>query len=602
MNKIELKTNHLVKTSNITEFGGKNVSYIEQYLLSLGINKKDLISFIDRPRDSDLDNPRDLLNIEKAVKTAWTMMTNGVKSWVVVDSDTDGYTSASILINYLRRRFPQNEIGYSLHPGKEHGIVIEDIPLDVGLIFVPDAGSNNYEEQKHFCELGKEVIILDHHDVDNYEDTGAILVNNQFSPNFRNKNMSGAGIVLMFIMMMDEMYYPSQEIYKDYFDLAAVGIIADAMNMTALGNNYLAFYGLRNIRNKLIHEIAIKQSRGIKNPNSLTKIDVAFYIAPIINGVIRGGEMEDKMAVFKAMSTEDSTEDIVTTWRGVERHETLYEYAARLAANAKSRQDSQKKKAFEWLCGKIREEGRDKDNLIIVPLNTTESKKVNPNFTGLIAMELVKEFNRPSLVLRETDFEGKHMFGGSGRNGNFYGLPDLKTFLHQAGVYYAEGHANAMGVFLLPEEVDKLKEYANTKLNPLAFETVYEVDYIFKDKFDIDYEMLFQMASYDELWGNSIPQPKFAFTIDYGKTDIMIMGKDHSSVKIRCGQIDFVSFKNAALAEKLVEVSNGTATIVGRPQINEWNGNVNVQIMIDDIKIEPREQITEKPHSLFDLI
>lgn len=602
MNKIELKTNHLVKTSNITEFGGKNVSYIEQYLLSLGISKKDLISFIDRPRDSDLDNPRDLLNIEKAVKTAWTMMTNGVKSWVVVDSDTDGYTSASILINYLRRRFPQNEIRYSLHPGKEHGIVIEDIPLDVGLIFVPDAGSNNYEEQKHFCELGKEVIILDHHDVDNYEDTGAILVNNQFSPNFRNKNMSGAGIVLMFIMMMDEMYYPSQEIYKDYFDLAAVGIIADAMNMTALGNNYLAFYGLRNIRNKLIHEIAIKQSRGIKNPNSLTKIDVAFYIAPIINGVIRGGEMEDKMAVFKAMSTEDSTEDIVTTWRGVERHETLYEYAARLAANAKSRQDSQKKKAFEWLCGKIREEGRDKDNLIIVPLNTTESKKVNPNFTGLIAMELVKKFNRPSLVLRETDFEGKHMFGGSGRNGNFYGLPDLKTFLHQAGVYYAEGHANAMGVFLLPEEIDKLKEYANTKLNPLAFETVYEVDYIFKDKFDIDYEMLFQMASYDELWGNSIPQPKFAFTIDYGKTDIMIMGKDHSSVKIRCGQIDFVSFKNAALVEKLVEVSNGTATIVGRPQINEWNGNVNVQIMIDDIKIEPREQITEKPHSLFDLI
>ena len=580
MNKIELKTNHLVKTSNISEFGGKNVSYIEQYLLSLGISKKDLISFIDRPRDSDLDNPRDLLNIEKAVKTAWTMMTNGVKSWVVVDSDTDGYTSASILINYLRRRFPQNEIGYSLHPGKEHGIVIEDIPLDAGLIFVPDAGSNNYEEQKHFCELGKEVIILDHHDVDNYEDTGAILVNNQFSPDFRNKNMSGAGIVLMFIMMMDEMYYPSQEIYKDYFDLAAVGIIADAMNMTALGNNYLAFYGLRNIRNKLIHEIAIKQSRGIKNPNSLTKIDVAFYIAPIINGVIRGGEMEDKMAVFKAMSTEDSTEDIVTTWRGVERHETLYEYAARLAANAKSRQDSQKKKAFEWLCGKIREEGRDKDNLIIVPLNATESKKVNPNFTGLIAMELVKEFNRPSLVLRETDFEGKHMFGGSGRNGNFYGLPDLKTFLHQAGVYYAEGHANAMGVFLLPEEVDKLKEYANTKLNPLAFETVYEVDYIFKDKFDIDYEMLFQMASYDELWGNSIPQPKFAFTIDYGKTDIMIMGKDHSSVKIRCGQIDFVSFKNAALAEKLVEVNNGTATIVGRPQINEWNGKVNVQMIL----------------------
>ena len=406
----------------------------------------------------------------------------------------------------------------------------------------------------------------------------------------------------MFIMMMDELYYPSQEIYKDYFDLAAVGIIADAMNMTALGNNYLAFHGLRNIKNQLIQEIAIRQAHGIKNPKCLTKIDVAFYIAPIINGVIRGGEMEDKLAVFKAMSTENSTEDVVTTWRGVERHETIYEYAARLAANAKARQDSQKKKAFEWLCDKIKEDGHDKDNLIVVPLNSLESKKVNPNFTGLIAMELVKEFNRPALVLRETEYDGKRVFGGSGRNGNFYGLPDLKEFLHETGVYYAEGHANAFGVFLLPSEVDKVREAANTKLNPLAFETVYEVDYIFKDKFDIDYEMLYQIASYDELWGNSIPQPKFAFTIDYGKTDIMVMGKDHSSVKIRCGQIDFVAFKDSMLVDKLIKISNGTAHIVGRPQINEWNGNVNVQIMIDDIEIEPREEIIGKPHSLFDLI
>ena len=147
-----------------------------------------------------------------------------------------------------------------------------------------------------------------------------------------------------------------------------------------------------------------------------------------------------------------------------------------------------------------------------------------------------------------------------------------------------------------------MREQANTKLNPLAFETVYDVDYIFRDKYDIDYEMLYQMASYDDLWGNSIPQPRFAFTIDYAKTDIMIMGKDRSSVKIRCGNIDFVSFKNQALAQKIVEISNGTATIVGRPQINEYNGNINVQIMIDDIDIVAREEITQKPQSLFDLI
>ena len=80
------------------------------------------------------------------------------------------------------------------------------------------------------------------------------------------------------------------------------------------------------------------------------------------------------------------------------------------------------------------------------------------------------------------------------------------------------------------------------------------------------------------------------------------MGKDHSSLKIRCGQIDFVAFKNAALVEEITNMPNGTATIVGRPQINEYNGNVNVQIMIDDIGLTEREEVIKKPQNLFDLI
>lgn len=602
MNRVELKVNHLVKTGkDVTIYHGANVSYIEQYLLSLGIKKQDIPSFIDRPRDEDEDHPEDLLNMKKACETAWSELIHGAKVFVIVDSDTDGYTSSAILINYLRKKFPNVDVQFMLHPGKEHGIVLEDIPEDRTLIFVPDAGSNNFEEQTELIRQGKTVIILDHHEVEDFKETGAIVVNNQLSPYFFNKSMSGAGITYMFIKMMDTMYYPSEAIYANYRDLAAIGIIADAMNMTTLGNNFLAYHGLKNIKSPFIKELAIKQAHGIKNPNHLTKIDVAFYIAPVINGVIRSGDMEDKMMVFRAMSEENNNEDFVRVWRGEEKHETLYECAARLAANAKGRQDSQKKKAFEWICGKIKEEGHDKDNLLIVTLDSNDSKKVSPTLTGLIAMELVKEFNRPALVLRETEYENKHVFGGSGRNGNFYGLPDLKSFLHEVGIYYGEGHANAFGAFLLPEEVEKVRNAANIKLDPAAFENVYEVDYIFKTNWDIDYEMLYQFATYEELWGCGIPQPKFAFTIDYTKTDILIMGKDRSSVKIRCGNIDFVTFKKPALAQQLTEISNGTARIVGRSQLNEWNGNYNVQVIIDDIQIEPREVIPQAK-SLFDLI
>lgn len=191
------------------------------------------------------------------------------------------------------------------------------------------------------------LIILDHHEVNDYQETGAILVNNQSSAAFTNKSLSGVGIVYMFIQVMDKTYFANDPIYRDYLDLTAIGIIADAMNMTTLGNNYIAYYGLSNIKNNFIKELAVRQARGIKDPKHLTKIDVAFYIAPVINGVIRNGTTEDKQMVFRALTENDSTEEFVTEWRGATRHESLFQYAARLAANAKSRQDSAKKKAFE---------------------------------------------------------------------------------------------------------------------------------------------------------------------------------------------------------------------------------------------------------------
>ena len=71
-----------------------------------------------------------------------------------------------------------------------------------------------------------------------------------------------------------------------------------------------------------------------------------------------------------------------------------------LQKNAKSRQDNAKKKSMALLSEKINNENHDKDNLVIVTLDKTEADKVSPNITGLAAMELVKEYNRPVLVLR----------------------------------------------------------------------------------------------------------------------------------------------------------------------------------------------------------
>ena len=601
MNRVELKTNCIkLYDTNTLDFQ-HGLNFVAQYLISLGIQKKDIMCFLDKPRESDQDIPQNLNNISEAADTLVRRLDCGAKVFVQVDSDTDGYTSAAVLISYLRRRWPEVKIVHRLHNGKEHGIILDTVPSDCSVVIIPDAGSNQFDEQNLLVSSGKTVIILDHHDVDEMEETNAFIVNNQLSENFSNKSLSGVGVVYMFIRYLDEHYFQNVEpIYRDYLDLAAVGIIADAMNMTALGNNYIAYYGLNNIKNKFLRELAVKQARGIENPDHLTKIDVAFYIAPVINGVIRYGTQEDKEMVFKALTEYNDTEDYISEWRGVVRHETLYQYATRLAVNAKGRQDSAKKKSFEWLCQKIEDEKLNENNIIIVALDDKESAKVSPNITGLIAMELVAHYNKPVLVLRKTEYEDTEVYGGSGRNGNFYGLPDLKSFLKEAGIFYCEGHPNAFGAFVKPEEIGPIIEYANTHLKPASFEEVYQVDYWFNGGHPIDYDMLISFAKYKNLWGNSIPQPKFAFSGFYTTKDLFVMGKDKSSLKINAGEISFISFKARDIIDEMLEKGSGNYLIVGRPQLNDYGGVTSVQIMIDDISIVEKQETT--PQSLLDLI
>ena len=575
-------------------------NYLKDYLNTLGIADENISSFINKPRDLDEDNPLTLDNMLLAIETAYAELIKPTAHiFVQIDSDSDGYTSSAVLINYIKRRFNGIKVSYALHPGKEHGIVPEVIPEDVTLIFIPDAGSNDYDQQQLLCSQGKKLIILDHHEVNDYKTTGAILVNNQSSINFINKNLSGVGIVYMFIKAIDEKYFSNDLIYRDYMDLTAIGIIADAMNMTSLGNNYIAYYGLSNIKNKFIQNLAVKQARGIKNPEKLTKTDIAFYIAPVINGVIRSGSQEDKETVFKALVDNNSAELFDYEWRGNYKQETLYDRAVRLAVNAKSRQDSNKKKAFEWLCELIRKNNYDKDNLIIVPLDEEQSNKVSANITGLIAMEIVKEFNKPCLILRKTEFEDKILFGGSGRNGNFFGLPSLLDFLRESNlVYYVAGHANAFGCFIEEDKIPLLREYANTQLNQKSFEEVYEVDYWFHTTENINKSMLFDFASCEFLWGQGIPRPIFAFDFNYTSKDVTIMGADKSSVKIKYNGIDFVSFKNSELAKKIEECPNGHVQIIGAPSLNEWMGRTSIQIKAEETEISE----LPKPNSFLNLI
>lgn len=170
---------------------------------------------------------------------------------VIVDSDTDGFTSSAILINYLHDLFPSWEEGhleYIMHDGKQHGLKDHiDFIIDkkYSLILVPDAGTNDVEECKQLKKIGMNVIILDHH-LQEQINPYAIVINNQ-TCDYPNKDFSGAGVVYQFCRYLDTLLNINNA--DNYLDLVALGLCADMMSMTSFETKHLENKGFENVKN-----------------------------------------------------------------------------------------------------------------------------------------------------------------------------------------------------------------------------------------------------------------------------------------------------------------------------------------------------------------
>lgn len=257
--------------------------------------------------------------------------------YVQCDADMDGFTSAALFINYLNAIFPffvQNHIYYGLHEEKSHGLDIKNIPDSVKIIVIPDAGSSEYELHAQMRQKGIDVLILDHH-ISEKISPYACVINNQLC-DYPNKALSGVGIVYKFCCQIDKLL--NVNFSNNYIDLVAAGNIADMMDSRSYETQYLIQEGLNNIRNPLLKEMMKRDSLHFKDDTAYM-IDVAWYIAPLINAITRVGEMDEKTLIFESMLEFKSFEKIPSTKRGAVAGamEMRVEQAARVAANVKSR-------------------------------------------------------------------------------------------------------------------------------------------------------------------------------------------------------------------------------------------------------------------------
>lgn len=147
----------------------------------------------------------------------------------------------------------------------------------------------------------------------------------------------------------------------------------------------------------------------------------------------------------------------------------------------------------------------------------------------------------------------------------------------------------AFGAGLEENRIEELVAYANSKLSNVDFGTdTIEVDYIFNNN-NLDANMLYEFASHSALYGNGIPQPAFAFELVLQPSNFYVIGKNKDTVKISYNGINFIKFKSSEWAETInynMQFPIIRTTIIGRSQLNEFNGNISTQVIIDYMDVK----------------
>ena len=566
-------------------------NYTNKLLLARGLSEEELDYFLNVPDDSALQNPLDLDYIEQAgaVFESMTVATNQDTIAVVVDSDVDGFTSAAIFIQYLRKWNPEVNIVPILHKGKGHGLsdTYDDIvQVAPSYVVLPDAGSNDYEyiERLVMTDLANDFptlfLIFDHHLVepDTKFSNYATIVNNQLSLRYKNKDLCGAGVTWQFCRYYDSIKGTA---YADEFiDLAALGIISDMMSMLSLENRYIVHTGLHNIKNYFFKALCEKQSFSMGG--KITPISVAFYITPLINAMIRAGSMEEKERCFTAFI--DGHQLVPSQKRGTKG--TLEELAiesARECTNARAKQNRILDKAVEELEIKIAKHDLLSNKILFIRL---DDEDFPPELNGLCAMKLAAKYQRPTIVARLND-DGE--IKGSSRGLNESELTSFKQFMDESGYFtFTAGHDNACGIGIYDKNLGAFHDYANQELANVDFgENWYEVNFerIAADQ-DID-QLIYNIAEHDDLWGQGNPEPLIHIRdINITKNDVQVMGKNQDTVKIVKFGISYIKFHAKEMLEDLAKFNEIKLEVVGRANLNEWMGQYTPQIFISNYQVE----------------
>lgn len=535
------------------------------------------------PTSDNLQSMFDLLNMREAVELVESMV--GKPTLLVVDSDCDGYCSAAMLYQYLTTIYPDWKIDAVHHEGKQHGLADIESRLDLSdyaLVLLPDSGTNDDEicAQYSFTDF----LILDHHIRESEEEApdNMLIVNNQTSPLYLNKYLSGGGVTWRFLQAYD--YIFGFNFSDCYMDLAAVSIIGDVMDITTLENRYIISQGLKNIKNGFLQTLVNNASYQLGN-GPLAPMGIAFYIVPYINAMCRMGLDDEKERMW--LSFTNPLTLVESHKRGVEKgtQVPVVQESVRECTNVKARQKRMQEKMAELCAKRILEDDLEKNKIMVIQLDDTFDG-MPPELNGLTATKIANETGHPTLIVRENS---NGILKGSMRGLTTIDMPPFKDFLLSSGKFeFVSGHQNAAGVALPSSQLDSFTAWANEQLKDIDL----------NEKFlPVDFELdggdrklgivIREMDKLKRLWGQGFPEAQISVkNLTFSAMNLQVMGKNADTVKIEVNGVAYMFFRRSIEeVKKLRAISIGKMNVVGTANLNTFAGRQTPQIFVSEYEI-----------------
>ena len=496
-------------------------------------------------------------DMQKAVDRINEAIENEEKILVYGDYDADGITSTVLLVetlismganvsSYIPNRF---EEGYG--PNKEAFTKIID--SGITLIITVDNGIAGVEEVDLANELGCDVIVTDHHKIqDTIPNAYAIIHPEHPEGNYPFKKLAGVGVAF-------KLAHALLEIFPDFLlDLVAIGTIADMVSITD-ENRIFVKQGL-----ELINEdprIGLKMLLELSGID--TKIDeqtVGFYIAPKLNSI---GRMDSaKLGLTFLMAEEPVT--------------------ARALAEQIEQYNIQRKQVTEDIVkdviSKIENSEKKQKNVIMV------SGEYHEGVLGIVASNIVEKYQKPVFIMNEK--EG--VLKGSARSIFDFNIYVAMNKISDLFLAFG-GHTLAAGFSFEKSNFEKIEEFLDNE-----FEEFKQNNDLKANK-NIDIVTSLEDISYQFL--NSLDALK-PYGMDFEKPTVLIenamvlnkayFGSEKQYLRLtiadEVGNLDCITFKDSVTFDKVEK--NDIIDLLCNIDKNNFNGRTKLQAHIIDIHIK----------------